>query len=249
MMEAERLWLKDFPHLSSDKVLRQFLPLLAAAWEAKKATFTANFWEDDITNALIAWMKKAIRAGKLFKGIAWGVYPQIDIFDDGSEGTNKVIGRCDLVLILAQNREYIYECKRLWPDGKKEKFTNSARLYVDKGLTRFLQPSEKQGNFTPQYSSWLGFAGMLGYVMNGNVPEALDAVCAAIKVYAPAQTIQSPCEPPCPSQNACHFLSTHQNCSGRYISMHHVLLSLPATRSDMFSPPISSFGVTGPAFT
>lgn len=226
-MEAERLWLKDFPHLNSDKVLEQFLLLLAAAWEAKKGAFTVNFWEDDITNALIVWMKKAIRAGKPFKGIEWGIYPQIDIFDEGSESTSKIIGRCDLVLVLTQNREYIYECKRLWPEGKKEGFTKSTRLYVNQGLHRFLQPSEKQVGTEPQYSSWLGFAGMLGYVMNGNVPEALSSLCESINIHAPAQTVQSPCEPPCPAQGACHLLSTHQSCSGNDISVHHVLLPLP----------------------
>lgn len=228
MMEAERLWLKDFPHLSSEKVLEQFLPLLGAAWEAQKRTFTADSWEDDITYSLSNWMKKAIRAGKPFKGIAWGVYSQIDIFDEGSENTNKVIGRCDLVLILAQNREYIYECKRLWPEGKKEGFTKSARFYVNQGLHRFLYPSEKQARLEPQYSSWLGFAGMLGYVMNGNVPEALSSLCESMRSYVSLGIIQSPCDPPCPSQDACHFLSTHQSCSGNTLFVHHVLLSLPS---------------------
>lgn len=229
MMEEEREWLKDFPYLAPDKVVAQFFLLLGAAWEAKKGEFTADCWEDDITNELIDWMKKAIRADRPIKGIRWGgVYPQIDLFDEARDGKNKVIGRCDLTIVLAKNREYHYECKRLWAVGKKETFTKSARLYVNEGLYRFLRPSEKQIDCEAQYPSWLGFAGMLGYVMNGNVPKALDFVHTAISEHAPAQTLESPCEPPCPAEGAHHFLSLHLDCSGRKLNVHHLLLAVPA---------------------
>ncbi|MGB3211308.1 MAG: hypothetical protein WBB19_11435 [Desulforhopalus sp.] len=203
--------------------MEQFLPLLGTAWEEKKRVFTAASGEDDITRTLFKWMQTTIRGSAT---INWGLRCQPEIIEEGINGIGRVLGRCDLIINVA-NAEYIYECKRLWPEGKQARFTKSARLYVTEGLFRFLHPSKKQITSESQYASWLGFAGMLGYVMNGQSLDALVSVQAAITAHAPAKKLCSPCEPACPSKNAYHFLSTHLDIMAKPVNLHHLLLAMP----------------------
>lgn len=222
MTDAELKWLQSFPDLAPERVLEQFLPLLGAAWETKKKSFSASSLEDEITRTLYQWMQFKIRGSSTLK---WGLRCQPEIIEEGINGIGRVIGRCDLVINVT-SVEYIYECKRLWPEGKRERFENSAKLYVTSGLFRFLEPSKKQNTHEPQYPSWLGFAGMLGYVMNGQCSNAYVSVHAAITAYASPKGIFYPYSPTCPSENSHHFLSKHL-VSNKQVNLHHLLLAVP----------------------
>lgn len=228
MTEGERKWLSFFPKLAPDLVMEQFLPLLGAAWEAKKSLFKNEDFEDTITRTLVAWIKNRIRGNST---IAWGVNSQPEILEEGVDGIGRIIGRCDLTISVA-SVEYIYECKRLWPEGQSELFTESARLYITTGLYRFLYPSDKQLTSEPQYPSWLKFAGMIGYIMDGREAEAFAAIQFAIDKHEPAQCLESSCLPTCPAEGARHFYSTHRSCAQKAVHAHHILLPLSSS-----SPP------------
>lgn len=220
MTDAERKWLEVFPNLAPEKVMEQFFPLLGAAWEAKKKVFTAASWEDAITRTLFQWMRKTMRGSST---IHWGLHCQPEIIEEGVNGIGRVIGRCDLIITVS-NVEYIYECKRLWPEGKKGAFTKSAQLYATQGLSRFLQASKKQIASKPQYPSWLGVAGMLGYVMNGIISDAHNEVKGAINLHASPKSVSDPHKPACPAAGARRFLTVHSDCIGNTVQIHHVLL-------------------------
>jgi len=225
MTNAERKWLKVFPNLAPEKIMEQFIPLLGAAWKERKHSFSKNDLEDSITRTLYIHIQKAIRE----KNTAWGLHYQPEVLEEGVNGVGRIIGRCDLT-ISAANYSYIYECKRLWTEGNNALFTKSARLYVTEGLCRFLQPSKKQQIPEPQYSSWLKFAGMLGYVMDGTTVKAFEAIKNALGKYAPAQRLESPCLPTCPTGEAYRFCSTHINCVQKIVHAHHILLSVCASQ-------------------
>ncbi|WP_156925304.1 hypothetical protein [Nitratidesulfovibrio termitidis] len=225
MTEAEiaRRWLERFPRLHPDTVMKQFLPLLGAAWEAKKVLFTEAHWEDFITNTLVADVIQRVHQAK---DIPWSVRPQVPILVKGDDGTGETIGRCDLIIDLGGNREYIHECKRLWPEGEKRTFTTSARLYVQDGLHRFLHPSKDHPTPHAQYTTWQNFAGMIGYVMDGRTPQACKAVQAAINNHAPPQEMTASCPSACRVEGALDFQSTHQDCTGSTVRTHHLFLGL-----------------------
>jgi hypothetical protein len=146
-------------------------------------------------------------------------------------GKVKTIGQCDIVISFIKH-DYNFECKRLWPKGINNSFNDSAHLYVTKGLRRFLQPSKTQSTFKAQYNSWLGRVGMIGYVMDGRVSEALPAILVAINKYSPAQTIKSPSQPVCPTEGAHHFYSIHNDCNEQTIRVNHVLLPVVVVTTD-----------------
>lgn len=221
--EAARQWLKRFPKLSPDRVMEEFLPLLGEAWETKKALFTATHLEDFITNTLVV---DIIRRVRLAKKISWSIRPQAPILTEHSDGTGETIGRCDLIIDLGGNREYIQECKRLWPEGKGRSFTTSARLYVQQGLLRFLQPSKEHPTPHAQYDTWQSFAGMIGYVMDGRIPEACHAVQGAVAIYARQAEITASHSEPCPAKGSLLFRSIHHNCMGKTVQAQHLFLGL-----------------------
>lgn len=223
--EAAQQWLRRFPKLSPDNAMAEFLPLLGEAWEAKKKLFTASHLEDFITNTLVVDIARRVRqAGN----ISWSIRPQSLILVERSDGTGEVIGRCDIIIELGGNREYIHECKRLWPEGQSRTFTNSARLYVQKGLLRFLHPSEDHPTEHAQYDAWQGFAGMIGYVMDGRISQACEAVRLAVATHAPTQTLSSSCPSSCPAEGSLIFQSTHHDCVGKAIQAQHLFLGLPS---------------------
>ena len=216
------LWLERLPNLSPDRIMKQFLPLLGQAWEANKTKFTDQHHEDDITNELIADIICQVHQSDL----PWSVRPQMPVLVKKDDGYGEIIGRCDLIIDLGGNREYIHECKRLWPEGQGRTFTRSARLYVQEGLKRFLQPSEKHPTPHAQYEAWQGFAGMIGYVMDGRTPEACEAVRAATNQHAAPQEMTHPCSPACPAKGALQFKSIHLDYAGETVQAHHLLLGL-----------------------
>lgn len=221
--EAARQWLKRFPKLSPARVMEEFLPLLGEVWETQKVRFTAAHLEDTITNTLVVDIIQRVRQTK---NISWSVRPQAPILAARDDGIGKTIGRCDLVIDLGGNREYIQECKRLWPEGKKRSFATSARLYVQQGLLRFLQPSKEHPTPHAQYDTWQSFAGMIGYVMDGRTLEACSAVRGAVVTHAPPSEITDFCSAPGPGKGSLLFRSIHQDCTGKTVQAQHLFLGL-----------------------
>jgi hypothetical protein len=84
--------------------------------------------------------------------------------------TGKELGRIDLCFIPPNRcHEYVYfafECKRLNVVYRR-RLRSLAPAYVKSGMMRFI---------TSQYSSRLSQGGMIGYVMDGKVPRAVNAV-------------------------------------------------------------------------
>lgn len=227
MTSEEQKWLESFPDLCVDTVYAQFLLLLGNAWDANKNTFTVETKEDAITRRLVGWMIKEIRANYQSRGIRWSVSPQKDVL--GSTNVDsELVGRTDMVITLPANRDFIVECKRLWAKATsiRKTFSTSARLYIKEGLNRFLFPAENQKPDEPQYSDCFGHAGMVGYVMNGTVQRAEEAVGRALNHYAPPLPMQTTPPLQCPTQGSKHFVSVHKNCADRTIHVHHVLLPL-----------------------
>lgn len=222
--ESAQQWLARFPKLSPARVMGEFLPLLGEAWEARKTLFSDSHYEDFITTTLVTDIIQRVRTARIE---SWSIRSQALVLAVDRNGVGEVIGRCDLIIDLGGNREYIHECKRLWPEGKSRTFTESARLYVQKGLLRFLQPSEKHPTPHPQYDTWQGFAGMIAYVMDGRTSEACVAIRKSVVEHAPTQEITDSCFALCPAEGSLQFRSTHQDCTGKTVQAHHLLLGLP----------------------
>jgi hypothetical protein len=96
------------------------------------------------------------------------------IVDDIS--TEKEIGRIDLRLTHGYRSEvyFAFECKRLNVIDKNGRTSSLAKEYVMNGMTRFVGSE-------PQYAKGLKQGGMIGYVMNGKIDDAITAVNKQIK--------------------------------------------------------------------
>lgn len=222
MNEIERKWLELYKSFAPEKILDEFLPILGKAWDEKKTFFTEKSSEDSITRTICDIVQRKIRADCK----RWSCYPQVEIIEEDTTGLGRTKGRCDLIVMLPACREYIFECKLLKSRGSSFHMTASARLYVKQGMLRFLKPSATQKTAEPQYPTWLGFAGMIGYVMNGTVACACDALIVAIKKHAPPISLSSPYPSYRPSQNVEHFHTEHKNCVQQAVIMHHIVLGL-----------------------
>lgn len=155
---------------SSSRLIQQFpieevkqaIELILRSWESFKARVN---WEDKITNKFYAHLIENKNRSKYFFTI---VPRPAEINKKGEE-----IGEIDLKLIY-RNQEKTYfsfECKRLrvhFPSG----FDALAGKYVTEGMYRY---------FNRQYARDLDKGGMLGYVMDSNINEAIKDVQKAIE--------------------------------------------------------------------
>jgi hypothetical protein len=220
MNPTEQEWLKLYPHFSPDRVLADFIPLLGKAWDQKKRSFKQDSREDKITRALCGWIIQQLRN----RYSAWGVESQPELLED-TDGSGELIGRCDMTITIAAQK-YIFECKRMIFNSDSQSYSIYAYRYVTLGMNRFLNTSGKQRNDTPQYPSWCGLSGMIAYVLEGTVHEAVTTIHSAIGSHAPPKSIEVTCLPRCPSNGAQHFLTSHITCAQESTNMHHVILGL-----------------------
>ncbi len=91
-----------------------------------------------------------------------------------NENGTEQIGRLDIRIIHGYIREVYFsiECKRLRWEFPGGRFDTLASAYVTDGMYRY---------FNDQYAQGLDKGGMLGYVMDGNVNEAIKDVQKAIE--------------------------------------------------------------------
>jgi len=217
---TEKEWLKLYPHFAPDRIVAEFILLLGEAWERKKVLFTHHSREDNITRALLGWIIQKIRK----KHSAWGVYSQSDLIQE-QNGLSELIGRCDITISVAAQK-YIFECKRIIFNSDSQSYSIHAYRYVTQGMLRFLSPSKKQTSKVPQYPSWCGRAGMVAYVLEGTVQEAIISIRDAIDAHALPKAYEKACLPKCPSKGAQHFRTVHITCAQDQINIHHITLGI-----------------------
>ena len=134
----------------------------------------------------------------------------------------KIIGQKDLVFFPAPNDEDIYFCleaKRLnaLVSGRRESL---AHEYVTKGMRRFVDR---------KYSPHVGHAGMLGYVLDGNVDRAMRNVGNTIRRHYEHLRMEPPGEmyPSTVRSDDTHTKETHHNRQNDSVPfrLHHLFVA------------------------
>jgi len=148
-----------------DPMVPEILQLVAETWD-KMQPPEPNQHEDGISNQLCV----ALRRNRDVRRLMFYVITQMVILepDAGEE-----VGRMDIVflptgkdLVPSENAYFCLECKRLnvIKDGRKRSYASE---YVKFGMLRFV---------TRQYSRLVRYGGMVGYVLDGDVDNAIGNV-------------------------------------------------------------------------
>jgi len=136
------------------------------------------------------------------------------------EGSGELLGRIDLRLVhgFRDDVYFAIECKRLnvVSNGKRSSLAGD---YVEKGMMRFI---------TGKYAGGLDKGGMLGYVMDGNVSDAIDSVKGAINsrstdLAMPSGTSLSACAI---RADLDHVKQTSHQLSGKMFFIYHLFVGL-----------------------
>lgn len=226
-MTPEQLWINDFPDLFPEKITEDFIHLLGEVWNKNQNSFHESWKEDEISRTIIAKISLALRA----RNIRWGISCQSEIIEIDKTGKGTIVGRCDLTLNVL-GAEYIYECKRLNTRKTDGRLSTLATEYIKEGLSRFLNPAPNSHNpLKPQYPSWQGYAGMLGYIMDGDTQKAHEKICKRINELTTVDKLQDPYSPSCPALESHRFLSEHYDISGKKVTIHHILLPIKKLKS------------------
>jgi hypothetical protein len=160
--------------LIPDRIIPQIIALVLEGWEAFKLEEREAFkkpcrheHEVPITKrfcCLLRSLKKPRR--DLEFRIDW----EFSVLDKES---GRDVGRIDLTFSHGWNEDVYFalECKRLNVVDSAGTLRSLATAYVRKGMMRFVEG---------QYAKGLDKGGMLGYVMDGDVPRAVASVGNAI---------------------------------------------------------------------
>jgi len=154
------MWASQFP----DNQVPGIISLILNSW--KTFTLPSDRAEVPMTRAFYAHLlSNQNRSCHLFR-IDWESY----VLD--TEG--KVLGRLDIRFTHGYDSAVYLsiECKLLRVRSPSGKFANLATEYVEEGMYRY---------FNGQYATRLNKGGMLGYVMDGDTPEAQKHVKSAIE--------------------------------------------------------------------
>jgi len=148
-----------------DPMLPQILGLVIASWQEMSPAPDEK--EDNITIELC----RALRQNRTARSLPFQIYTQ-QVELDPMPGED--LGRLDIVFVPMVPREDIYFClesKRLnaLVGGQRRAL---AAEYVQFGMLRFV---------TGQYSKAVRHGGMVGYVLDGNIPNAMGNVETNIK--------------------------------------------------------------------
>ncbi|MFP4121718.1 hypothetical protein [Coleofasciculus sp.] len=137
-----------------------------------------------------------------------------DNFETGEE-----VGRIDLRFTHGYREDvyFTFECKRLNIIRKDNQRESLATQYVEEGMMRFI---------TSQYASGLLNGGMIGYIMNGDIKTALQAVnrgvesrCQELRINPPSGLCTSSLIP-----TNTQVKETLHNLESRKLTIHHVFL-------------------------
>lgn len=144
-----------------DSMLHEVLNLVLTSW-GEMPSPVQDETEDNITIALC----RTLMQNRTARGLMFQIRTQVV---ELNPMPGEDLGRLDIALIPLVPREDIYFClesKRL-NVMKKGKLRSYASEYVRFGMTRFV---------TGQYSKLVRHGGMIGYVLDGRVPDAMSNV-------------------------------------------------------------------------
>jgi len=159
-------WADFFP----DNLIPDILEMVVEVW----SSFTKPEYKDHevpITKRFRASLERHKDARRLPFRIDREI--PVDDLENSEE-----LGRIDLRLTQGYRSDvyFAFECKRLNIINKQGGTNSLARQYVVEGMMRFVGEN-------PQYARNLKQGGMIGYVMNGKVSNAIRSVNRQIKAY------------------------------------------------------------------
>ncbi|MGE5546847.1 MAG: hypothetical protein ACM33T_08120 [Solirubrobacterales bacterium] len=126
--------------------------------------------EDEITKVLVERLKEHPRGGRFLGPIIYQ-YALLEELQIGDVVTKGIID----IAILLDNDGALYvpfECKRLNLTDARGRVRSLADLYVDEGMMRYV---------SAKYAEMVPLGVMIGYVMNGDVIKAEQAILHAIE--------------------------------------------------------------------
>lgn len=157
------------PSLWSDLVpeglIPQIIALVLEGWDSFKKPGRDD-WEVPITKRFCCWVRGHKDRSHLPFNI-WWESPELDA------ASGQELGRIDLRFChgFREDVYFAFECKRLNVVDRAGRRRTLATKYVQDGMMRFVEG---------KYAKGLDKGGMLGYVMDGDVPAAVDAVANSI---------------------------------------------------------------------
>jgi hypothetical protein len=163
-----RLWASSFEDVHTlliDAILR--------VWPSCRATCLATTLEDEMTRKLVILIRKddKIRSSPFF------VESQLELLPPDLKGDVTAKGYLDIAVLFFTASRKVYlacECKRLnIPDGCGGR-RSLATEYVLQGMMRFVRA---------QYAKTFPVGTMIGYVMDGDTPNATSAVVSQVRRY------------------------------------------------------------------
>lgn len=194
------------------------LGLIVATWEEMPSP-GANDKEDDITIALC----RALRQNRTARTLPFLIHTQLVELEPA---IGEDLGRQDIVFIPLIAREDIYFCiesKRLnvVNDGKMRTYASE---YVTHGMLRFV---------TGQYSKAVQHGGMMGYVLDGKVSQAISNVESNVQTHRAALCMTAPAilQPSTILKGDARARETHHHRTDEktLFRIHHLFMGNPLT--------------------
>ena len=211
----------------------RFLERVAAIWRRCVDRLPEHPDEDFITANLVDLLNGDPDVRRRFYWIEF----QYEPFGYTAEGTAYSRGRVDIAVLLNQDRNvYLaYECKRL-NDIRKDGRRSLAGNYVQDGLSRFV---------AEQYAEGLPLAGMLGYVLDGDLEYAESKVRARITELRGEVGLVAEPRDAGPIGESKRFFSRHRRKPGAEIEVRHALFPVgpgPRPQGNRRSPVAGGSG-------
>lgn len=198
-------WASRF--LSTDE---RFLERIAFVWGACLAVLPVQPEEDIITINLVHHLSR----DPIVRRLCHWVEFQYEPFGTSPTDLKFSKGKIDLAVLLDWERErYLaYECKRLnasYSGGRH----SLATQYVKDGMMRFM---------TEQYAEGLPVAGMLGYVLDGDIAFAIGQITSATQSHPALNLTSGPTS--VPSISSIQRFYTRHNRPSMPIEIRHALM-------------------------
>lgn len=194
-----------------DTLVPDILDLVISTWEAMPLP-KSDAREDPTTEDLC----RRLRQNRNSSELPFRIDIQMVELDPAE---NEDQGRMDIAFSPPVPREDIYfclECKRLnvVNNGKVRPYTSE---YITHGMMRFVRG---------QYAKSVRHGGMLGYVLDGNVAQAIKNISGLIRkrfkelgMESPGEMLQSSVRPGVANLKETHH--SRQHISGRFL-IHHI---------------------------
>lgn len=202
---------RDFVHV----VLSLTIQAYQAMYERRKAK---QSWEENVFTIHLARDLSRIASGHgLIVHTRWKVHtPQMFAGEQATIEAKEV----DLSLIsweqYQDEQHFVWEAKRV---GDKKAYSSLSSEYVNEGIYRFIDN---------EYAEGLGDAGMIGYVLSGNVVDLVDDINSSMgslkkrpRLFAPdhLQIVNSI------AQFQDVYQSRHTRIDNTTITLHHLFLT------------------------